>query len=194
MISGAHVVLYSADREFFREVLGLPFVDAGNGWLIFALPPAELAVHPAIDGAGTQQLMLMCDDIHALANELAAHGTDTTEPREQRSGPYRTSPYPVAERSASTSRPTHHHLPGQKHDTGAANPQGLTRACTSGSLLVTDVEVQAGACRDRVDQGLQLRRRGPAGPCLPPALQHGPGGEPGPDRAQCPWPGRRRRS
>ena len=50
---------------------------------------------------------------------------------------------------------------------------------TSGSLLIRDVDVQAAACRDRVDQGLQLRRRGRFGPCLPPALQRGPGGEPG---------------
>ena len=63
----------------------------------------------------------------------------------------------------------------------------------SGSLLSTDVEVQAAACRDRVDQGLQLRGRGRLGPCRPPALQHGPGGKPGAHCAQRPRPGRRRR-
>lgn len=51
MIRGAHVILYSrdaeADRAFFRDVLGYPFADAGRGWLIFALPPAEVAVHPS---------------------------------------------------------------------------------------------------------------------------------------------------
>jgi hypothetical protein len=60
----------------------------------------------------------------------------------------------------------------------------------SGSLLIRDVEVQATACCDRVHQGLQLRRRGRLGPCLPPALQRGPRGEPGAYRAQCPRPGR----
>ena len=68
MIFGAHVVVFSADatadREFFRDVLGFPSVDAGGGWLIFALPPAELAVHPAGDDAG-HELYLMCDDLGA---------------------------------------------------------------------------------------------------------------------------------
>jgi hypothetical protein len=58
MIVGAHVVVYSkdptADRAFFREVLGTSSVDAGHGWLIFALPPAELAVHPAEEHAGDE--------------------------------------------------------------------------------------------------------------------------------------------
>jgi len=63
----------------------------------------------------------------------------------------------------------------------------------SGSLLITDVEVQAAACADRVDQGLQLRWRGRLGPCLPPAPQRDPGGKPGAYRAQRPRPGRRRR-
>ena len=69
---GAHVIIYSvdatADRAFFRDVLGLASVDADNGWLIFALPPAELAVHPAEAGLG-HELYLMCDD---LAAEVAA--------------------------------------------------------------------------------------------------------------------------
>jgi hypothetical protein len=63
----------------------------------------------------------------------------------------------------------------------------------SGSLLSTDVEVQAAACTDGVDQGLQLRRRGRLGPCGPPALQHGPRGKPGAHGAQRSRPGRRRR-
>ena len=66
MITGAHAILYStdaeADREFLRDVLELPFVDAGHGWLIFALPPAELAVHPA-QSSGAQELYLTCDDV-----------------------------------------------------------------------------------------------------------------------------------
>jgi len=72
MICGAHVVLYSknpeADRSFFRQVLGLDSVDAGDGWLIFALPPAEAALHPA-EGPndGRHELYLLCDD---LAGEI----------------------------------------------------------------------------------------------------------------------------
>ncbi len=68
MIHGAHVILYStdaeADRAFFRDVLEYPSVDAGGGWLIFALPPAELAVHPAPEDR--HELYLMCDDLDAF--------------------------------------------------------------------------------------------------------------------------------
>ena len=74
MIRGAHAVLYSADAEadraFFRDVLEFPAVDAGHGWLIFALPGAELAVHPAPSSAG-QELFLMCDDIEAFVAQLS---------------------------------------------------------------------------------------------------------------------------
>jgi catechol 2,3-dioxygenase-like lactoylglutathione lyase family enzyme len=72
VISGAHVVVYSknaeADRAFFRNVLGFKSVDAGRGWLIFALPPAEVAFHPG-DANGAHELYLMCDDLKA---ELAS--------------------------------------------------------------------------------------------------------------------------
>jgi hypothetical protein len=64
-------------RAFFRDVLALPSVDAGGGWPIFALPPAELAVHPS-DTDGQQQLYLMCDDIHATVKELEAKGVTCT--------------------------------------------------------------------------------------------------------------------
>lgn len=79
MISGAHIVLYStdapADRAFLRDGLGLPSVDAGDGWLIFGLPPAEVAVHPADrDRGGTHELYLLCDDIHAFAAFADARG------------------------------------------------------------------------------------------------------------------------
>jgi catechol 2,3-dioxygenase-like lactoylglutathione lyase family enzyme len=74
MISGAHVVLYSrdaeADRAFFRDVLGFAAVDAGHGWLIFALPPAEAAFHPA-DGDSGHELFLMCGDLGAEIAALA---------------------------------------------------------------------------------------------------------------------------
>ena len=87
MISGAHVILYSqdaeADRAFLGNVLGFPSVDAGHGWLIFQLPPAEVAVHPA--PAPAHELYLMCDDIEAtlavLATKGAAVSADLAEER-----------------------------------------------------------------------------------------------------------------
>ena len=83
MITGAHAIVYSrdadADRAFFRDVLGFPSVDAGGGWLIFALPPAELAAHPA-DAGGRHELYLMCDDIEATVAELQAKGVEFTAP------------------------------------------------------------------------------------------------------------------
>jgi catechol 2,3-dioxygenase-like lactoylglutathione lyase family enzyme len=83
MIHGAHVVIYSqdaeADRAFFRDVLGFPHVDAGHGWLIFALPPAEIAVHPT-DGRAAHELYLMCDDLTATMAELADRKVEFTQP------------------------------------------------------------------------------------------------------------------
>jgi catechol 2,3-dioxygenase-like lactoylglutathione lyase family enzyme len=77
MIIGAHAVVFTrdaeADRAFFADVLGFQSVDAGGGWLIFALPPAELAAHPHETG-GTHELYLMCDDVHATVAELEAKG------------------------------------------------------------------------------------------------------------------------
>jgi catechol 2,3-dioxygenase-like lactoylglutathione lyase family enzyme len=79
MIDGAHVVIYStdadADRAFFRDVLEYPAVDAGGGWLIFALPPAEVAFHPT-DGASSHELYFMCDDIEQTMADLRAKGVD----------------------------------------------------------------------------------------------------------------------
>jgi catechol 2,3-dioxygenase-like lactoylglutathione lyase family enzyme len=73
MISGAHMVIYSADAEadraFFRDVLDFPSVDAGQGWLIFALPPSEVAVHPAAE-SGKHEIYLMCDDVAATVRVL----------------------------------------------------------------------------------------------------------------------------
>jgi hypothetical protein len=77
MINGAHSIIYSthaeADRAFFADVLKLPSVDAGGGWLIFGLPPAEVAVHPS-DENDVHELYLMCDDIDALVAAMKAHG------------------------------------------------------------------------------------------------------------------------
>jgi predicted enzyme related to lactoylglutathione lyase len=83
VITGTHAIIHSQDadgvRAFFRDVLELPSVDAGHGWLIFALPPAEVAAHPT-DGAGHQELYLMCDDIHATVTELRGKGVEFTRP------------------------------------------------------------------------------------------------------------------
>jgi catechol 2,3-dioxygenase-like lactoylglutathione lyase family enzyme len=89
MIFGAHVVIYSADaaadRAFFRDVLEYPSVDAGAAWLIFALPPAEVAVHPS-DGVGAHELYLMCDDLDAEMRRLAARGVHCSDVEEARWG------------------------------------------------------------------------------------------------------------
>ena len=65
-----------AARAFFRDVLRLESVDAGGGWLIFALPPAEVGVHPASGPGGTAELYLMCDDVDATVAELSARGVE----------------------------------------------------------------------------------------------------------------------
>jgi predicted enzyme related to lactoylglutathione lyase len=89
MIQGVHALIYTSQaeavREFLRDVLGFPSVDAGQGWLIFALPPAELGVHPTEGDAGAEaeggcELHLMCDDVHATVAELEAKGVEFTRP------------------------------------------------------------------------------------------------------------------
>jgi catechol 2,3-dioxygenase-like lactoylglutathione lyase family enzyme len=85
-IIGTHALLYTSEpealRACFRDVFGWPNVDARDGWLIFALPPAELGIHPA--DAPAHQLSFMCDDIHATMAELAAKGIAFTgEPEDQ---------------------------------------------------------------------------------------------------------------
>lgn len=83
MISGAHVIVYSsdakADRAFFRDVLKFPWVDAGDDWLIFALPPAEVAVHPAKENSA-QQLFLMCEDLAVTVRELRRRKVACSKP------------------------------------------------------------------------------------------------------------------
>jgi catechol 2,3-dioxygenase-like lactoylglutathione lyase family enzyme len=83
MINGAHVISYSrdadADRAFLRDALGFTGVDAGGGWLIFKLPPAEIAVHPA-DGEAKHEFYLMCDNIERLLAELIANGVEIARP------------------------------------------------------------------------------------------------------------------
>jgi catechol 2,3-dioxygenase-like lactoylglutathione lyase family enzyme len=83
MINGAHIILYSpdaeADRVFIHDVLGFTGVDAGDGWLIFKLPPAEIAVHPT-DVPGKHEFYLMCDDIEKTLAELTARGVTISHP------------------------------------------------------------------------------------------------------------------
>jgi catechol 2,3-dioxygenase-like lactoylglutathione lyase family enzyme len=89
MISGAHVVVYSkdaeADRAFFRDILEFKSVDAGHGWLIFTLPPAEAAFHPSDDNA-SHELYLMCDDLKAEMASLAKKRVKCSKVEEARWG------------------------------------------------------------------------------------------------------------
>lgn len=95
MITGTHAIIYAEDAEatraFFKDVLGLPHVDAHEGWLIFQLPPAELGVHPSrnpqmqdVPLSGGHQFYLMCDDVEATVAELTAKGVEFTEPIDDR--------------------------------------------------------------------------------------------------------------
>jgi catechol 2,3-dioxygenase-like lactoylglutathione lyase family enzyme len=89
MITGAHVILYSkdpeADRAFFRDILNFPAVDAGHGWLIFALPPAEAAFHPAEEN-NRHELYFMCDDLKATMASLQAKRVECGQVHEERWG------------------------------------------------------------------------------------------------------------
>jgi hypothetical protein len=89
MITGAHIIVYSkdaqADRDFLREHFGFPHVDAGHGWLIFALPPSELAVHPAEEN-GTHLFTLICDDVREFVSSCAANGVTCSAIHEERWG------------------------------------------------------------------------------------------------------------
>jgi predicted enzyme related to lactoylglutathione lyase len=84
MITSTHAIIYAEDaqkaREFFRDVLGLPHVDARDGWLIFKLPPAELGIHPEAAPSGHHEIYLMCDDISSTVRELTARGAEFMSP------------------------------------------------------------------------------------------------------------------
>lgn len=83
MVNGFHALLYSRDapalRAFFRDVLELPHVDSGEGWLIFGLPPAELGCHPS-DSDHAPELYLMCEDVDAAVDELKRRGAEFAHP------------------------------------------------------------------------------------------------------------------
>jgi hypothetical protein len=83
VITGVHAIIFSgnpdATREFLRDTLQLPHIDAGAGWLVFGLPPAELAAHPT-EGGSHHELYLMCDDVRATVEELERRGVEFTQP------------------------------------------------------------------------------------------------------------------
>ena len=89
MYIGAHSIIFTDDveatRAFFRDILNLPSVDSGGGWLIFKLPPGEVAAHPSDEGApaGRHELYLMCDDIEATLRDLTAKGIEVGEVSDQ---------------------------------------------------------------------------------------------------------------
>jgi catechol 2,3-dioxygenase-like lactoylglutathione lyase family enzyme len=86
MINGSHVVLFTkdaeADRAFFRDILQMPAVDAGGGWLVFALPPCEVALHPDA-GNERRELYLMCDDLATTVERLEGQGVICDAPTEE---------------------------------------------------------------------------------------------------------------
>lgn len=90
MLTGAHVVVYSknaeADRAFFKDVLGFPSVDAGHGWLVFAVPAAEVAFHPHDQNNDHHEMFLICDDLRAEMTALRKKGVRFGEIAEERWG------------------------------------------------------------------------------------------------------------
>jgi hypothetical protein len=86
MITGAHSVIFSknpnADRAFFRDVLELPSIDVGDGWLLFGLPSAEVAVHPS-DEKEFHILYLLCDDVEAVIEKMAKHGIKSSPVKDE---------------------------------------------------------------------------------------------------------------
>ena len=86
MMTGVHTIIYSknaeADKAFFRDILKLTNVDVGHGWLIFGLPPSELAVHPSSDSEH-HEIYLMCDDIKAFVQKMTDHKITCSEIQDQ---------------------------------------------------------------------------------------------------------------
>ncbi len=83
-IIGTHTLIYTSEpeacRAVLRDVFGFEHVDAGGGWLIFGLPPAEMGVHPASEGDASHQISFMCDDLEATMTELSEKGIQFSEP------------------------------------------------------------------------------------------------------------------
>ena len=97
MINGAHVMIFTrdeaADRAFLRDVLEIPSVDAGGGWLIFKLPPAELGVHGG-ESNDVHQLYFMCDDLDTEITKLSGKGVTCAEPQQASWGRFTSVPLP----------------------------------------------------------------------------------------------------
>jgi hypothetical protein len=110
VITGAHSIIYStdpkADRDFFRDVLRLTNVDVGEGWLIFGLPPSEVAVHPSSEN-DLHELYLMCDDIKTFTVEMAKDNIICGEVQDQGWGLLTQLTLPGAGNSEFTSRAMH---------------------------------------------------------------------------------------
>ena len=89
MITGTHSVIYSsnpeADRNFFKKILKFPNVDIGHGWLIFGLPPSEIAIHPS-NGSESHEFFLMCSDINLFIKEMSKHKINCSPIENQRWG------------------------------------------------------------------------------------------------------------
>jgi hypothetical protein len=89
MITGAHSIIYSsnaeADRDFLKNILRFSNVDIGHGWLIFGLPPSEIAVHPSTE-SGLYEFYLLCDDIHSFIKEMRENKIICTDVESQRWG------------------------------------------------------------------------------------------------------------
>ena len=123
MLTGAHSILYSQkpdeDRAFLRDVLGLPHVDAGDGWLIFGLPPAELAVHPT-EEYDRQELYFMCTD-RPSSPPWAKRASPATQSKARPGATSPTSPCPAEASLASTSPAT----PGRRRGKGVSDQSSV---------------------------------------------------------------------
>ena len=144
MISGVHAIVFSPAsnevRAFFRDALGLPNVDAGHGWLIFALPPAEVAVHPAEQPS--HELYLMCDDLAATMANLAGAGASFGPVDEERWGrvTVMTIPTPTAAISGDTGAFRTRKVNVRTHQLAAKTARLVGRRVGNGTLA---------ACRAR---------------------------------------------
>ena len=144
MIRGAHVILYSndaeADRAFLQDLLGLGHVDAGGGWLILQLPPAEVAVHPA-ESSGAVELYLVCDDVDATVAELGARGV-TLHRAGERPGVGAADRHPAArrrDRRALRGASPHRVRPLSRRSGSAVAPEGRrAEAALAAALLELD--------------------------------------------------------
>ncbi len=136
MIFGAHVIVFThdaeADRNFFRDVLGMESVDSGGGWLIFAMPPSEIAFHPT-DESPTNEIYLLCDDLGSEMRQLEAKGVAFSRWTKNVGERSRDSRCPAARRSVSISPSTR--WPSSANDCTALIRVG--RAVGDYALVVT---------------------------------------------------------